>query len=100
MASPRRFTSMSNSRQLWALSRTSHLETDEFLPALRCRADQDEHAFRVLLHSGLEVDAVGPHIDVAPGREVAPLPSHILGLPLGRETCNLPLSEYLRQRTG
>ena len=64
----------------------THLEADELLATLRGRADQDEHALGVVFHPGLEVDAVCPDINIAPGREVAGLPADVLGLPLGRET--------------
>ena len=63
----------------------AHLEADEFLPALGRRADQHQHALGLLLHAGLQVDAIGPDVDVAPGREIAPLPALVLGLPFGRE---------------
>src|SRR4051812_41618749 len=63
----------------------ANLETDELLPPLGRGADEDEHAFGVILHSGLQVDAISPDVEVAPGREVAPLPTLILGLPFGRE---------------
>ena len=63
----------------------TNLRRDELLPVLGRGADEDEHAFGVILHSGLQVDAIGPDIEVTPGREVAPLPTLILGLPFGRE---------------
>jgi DDE family transposase len=38
-----------------------------------------------LSHPGLQVDAVGPDVDIAVRREIAPLPVLVLGLPFGRE---------------
>ena len=61
------------------------LEADEFLLALGCRADQHQHAFGILFHSGLQVDPIGPHVHVSPRREVALLPSVIIRLPLRGE---------------
>ena len=43
------------------------LEADQFLLALRRGADQHEHALGLVLHPGLQVDAVGPDVDVAAG---------------------------------
>ena len=85
MARPRRFTSTSSSRQLWALSPYAHLEADQLLPALRRGADEDQHALSLVLHPGLQVDPVGPDVDVVSGRQVPPLPALVLGLPFGRE---------------
>jgi hypothetical protein len=53
--------SSSNSRQDWALSRT-----------LRRGTDDDQQALGIVLQAGLHGDAVGPEVDVALGREVAP----------------------------
>ena len=66
---------------LCALPHT-HLEADQFLPALGRRADQHQHALGLGLHACLQVDTVGPEIHVAPGRQVAPLPTRIIRLPL------------------
>ena len=44
--------------------------------------ENDQHTLGLRLHPGLEVDAVGPHVDVAPRREIAALPVVILLLPL------------------
>ena len=70
-----------------ALGALAHadLEADQFLPALRRGADQHQHALGLLLHPGLEVDAVGPDVDVAAGRQVARLPALVLGLPFARQ---------------
>ena len=61
------------------------LEPDEFLPALGRRANQHQHALGMLLHPGVQVDAIRPDVEVAPCREVAPLPMFVLGLPFGRQ---------------
>ena len=61
------------------------LEADELLLPLRRRADHDEHALRGGLHPGLEIDAVGPEVDIAAGGEIAALPAVVLRLPPGRE---------------
>ena len=58
------------------------LEADQFLPALRRRPDQHQHALGLRLHPRLQVDAVRPDVDVAPRRQVAPLPARVVGLPL------------------
>ena len=42
-------------------------ETDQFLLAFRRRADDDQDALRLFLEPGLQMDAVGPAIDVALG---------------------------------
>jgi hypothetical protein len=39
----------------------------------------------MVCHARLQVHAVGPHVDVAPGRQVARLPALVLVLPRGRE---------------
>ena len=61
------------------------LKPDQFLPAFRRGSDEDQHALGLLLHPGLQVDPVGPDVDVAPGRQVPLLPAIVFGLPLGRE---------------
>src|SRR5215469_3173002 len=42
-------------------------ETDQFLLAFRRCADDDQDALRLFLEPGLQMDAVGPAIDVALG---------------------------------
>src|ERR1700752_626909 len=61
-----------------ALCALSHsgLEADEFLLALGCCAEQQQHAF-----GSLQVDPVRPHIHVSPRREVALLPGVVIRLP-------------------
>ena len=54
------------------------LEAEQFLFTFRRGADHHQHALGGGLHAGLEVDAVGPDIDVAPGRQVPPLPARIV----------------------
>ena len=83
----------------------AHLEADQFLAALRRRADQHQDTFAVILHPGLQINAIGPEIDVAPRRQVTSLPTLVLGLPVGRQACNHPrrqvrrvLAEQRRQR--
>ena len=60
------------------------VETDEFFLALRCGADHDEDALRPGLHPGLEVNPIGPDVDIAARREIAALPALVLLIPLGR----------------
>jgi site-specific DNA recombinase len=57
------------------------LEAEQFLPALRRRPDEHQHAFSLRLHPRLQIDAVRPEIDVPPGRQVAPLPAPVVRLP-------------------
>src|SRR5690348_7843381 len=40
-------------------------EADKLLPAFRRRADDDQDALCLLLEPGLQMDAVGPAVDVA-----------------------------------
>src|SRR3712207_7396969 len=49
-------------------------EADQLLSALRGGADQHQHALGLRLHPRLQVDPVGPDIDVVPRREVPPPP--------------------------
>ena len=46
-------------------------QADQFLLALRRRADDHEQALRIILKPGLDVDAVDPEVDVAFGGQVA-----------------------------
>src|SRR5947209_5503367 len=57
------------------------LDGQQLLPAAGVGADQHQQALPLVLEPGREVDAVGPEIDVAPGREVAALPARVLLLP-------------------
>ena len=54
------------------------LEAEQFLLAFRRGADHHQHAVGHRLHAGLEVDAIGPDIDVAPGRQVTLLPARVI----------------------
>ena len=42
-------------------------EADELFLALRRRANDDEDALDIVLQAGLQMNAVGPHVDVALG---------------------------------
>ncbi len=46
-------------------------------------ADDHQQALPVMIEAGLEVDAVGPEIDIAPGREIPPLPPLVIFRPGG-----------------
>ena len=81
IASPRRFRSSSRSRQDCALSRIAVGEADQLLLALWRGADDDQHALRVVLEPGLQMDAVGPEVDVALGGEIALAPARVLVAP-------------------
>src|SRR5262245_9660675 len=75
MASPRRLRSSSRSRQCAALSRAPSVKpTSSLLPS----ADQHQDALLRVLQARFQVDAVGPHIDVALGGEIAPGPGRVL----------------------
>src|SRR5215467_4326254 len=63
---PRRFKSSNRSRHDCELSHAIG-ETDQFLLAFWRRADDDQDALCMLLEPGLQMDAVGPAIDVALG---------------------------------
>src|SRR4051812_16949257 len=71
-SSPRRFRSSSRSRQSCALSRAPSVKLDQFLAAFRRRADQHQDALLFVLEAGFEMDAVGPDVDVALRRQIAP----------------------------
>ena len=47
------------------------LEADKFLLALGCGADQNQHAFGMVFHPGLQIDPVRPHIDIVACRNTA-----------------------------
>ena len=53
-------------------------EADQLLLALWRRADDDQDALRGVLEPGLQMDAVGPEVDVALGREIALAPALVL----------------------
>ena len=56
-------------------------EADEFLFALRGGTDDDQQALRIVLQTGLHVDAISPEVDVAFGREIALAPAQVLVRP-------------------
>ena len=65
-SSPRRFRSSNRSRQSCALSRAPSVKPDQFLAAFRRRADQQQDALLFVFEACLEMDAIGPDVDVAP----------------------------------
>src|SRR5258706_10806897 len=54
-------------------------EAEQLLLALRCRADYDQDALFDVFETGLQVNAVGPYVDVALGRQIALPPVLVLG---------------------
>jgi hypothetical protein len=66
----------------------AYLEAEQLLLALGRCPDQHQHALGLRLHAGLQVDAIGPDVDVAPGRQIAPLPTGVICLPLAAEPRN------------
>src|SRR5882724_8528310 len=77
-ARPRFFKSSSSSRQSCALSRAPSVKAEQLLPALRRRADDDQDALLGVFKTGLQLNAVGPHIDVVLGRQIALPPVLVL----------------------
>jgi hypothetical protein len=69
---------------LGALSKTI-LDRQQLLPALGVGADENQDALPIMLEPRREIDAVGPEIDIASGREVTRLPVLVLVLPSGRQ---------------
>ena len=53
-------------------------KAEQLLPALRRRADDDQDALLGVFETGLQVNAVGPHIDGALGRQIALPPVLVL----------------------
>src|SRR5271156_4945447 len=53
-------------------------EADQFLAAFRRRTDQHEDALLLVFEARLEMDAIGPDIDIALRRQIAPLPWGVL----------------------
>src|SRR6202030_1902393 len=56
-------------------------EAAKRLPPFRRRADDDQDALRLLLEPRLQMDAVGPEVEVALGRQIALLPARVLLAP-------------------
>ena len=48
---------------------------------LRRRADDDQQALRIVLEPGLHMDAVGPEVDIVPGRQIPLQPVRVLVRP-------------------
>jgi hypothetical protein len=57
------------------------LDGQQLLAAVLVGADEDQDALAVVVEARREVDPVGPDVDVAPVREIAPLPALVLLLP-------------------
>src|SRR5437868_9122942 len=72
-----RFFKSSSSSILRALARAVG-KAEQLLPALRRRADDDQDALLGVFKTGLQVNAVGPHIDVVLGRQIALPPVLVL----------------------
>jgi hypothetical protein len=45
--------------------------TVALIPGRSRRSTEHQHAFGMILHPDLKVDAIGPNIDVVPNREIA-----------------------------
>ena len=58
---------------------------DQLLGAVRAHALDDQHAGLRLRRADPQVDAVGPHVDVVRGRQVALAECLVIGLPLRRQ---------------
>src|ERR1700682_3035676 len=56
-------------------------EADQFLAAFRRRADQHQDALLFVFQACLEMDAIGPDVDVALRRQIAPLPRGVFVKP-------------------
>jgi hypothetical protein len=52
-------------------------QTDQLLLALGRGADDEQQALRTVLEPGLHMDAVGPEVDIALGREIALAPARM-----------------------
>src|SRR5258707_11033282 len=53
-------------------------EADQFLAAFRRRTDQHQDALLFVFEARLEMDAIGPDVDVALRRQIALLPGGVL----------------------
>ena len=77
-AKPRFCKSSSSSRQSWALSRAPSVKpSSSFLPSGVAPMITRMHCL-VVFKTGLQVNAVGPHVDVALGRQIALPPMLVL----------------------
>src|SRR5712675_211642 len=82
-------------------------EADQFLAAFRRRADQHQDALLFVFEACLEMDAIGPDVDVALGRQIALLPRGVLVEPAvlqsadgGCRQSGSILAKQRRQRLG
>src|SRR6056297_3208813 len=64
----------------------ANLEAYELLLPFRRGPENDQYALGLGLHPGLQIDAVGPDIDIPPRREITALPAIIFLLPVSRQT--------------
>jgi hypothetical protein len=64
------------------------LDREQLLAPVGVGADEDQDALPVVVEPRREVDAVGPDVDVAPGREVTTLPALMLLLPAGHQAAH------------
>jgi hypothetical protein len=78
-------------------------EADQFLAAFRRRADQHEDALLFVFKARLEMDAIGPDVDVALRRQIALLPRGVLVEPAVLQAadggCREPGSILAEQRS-
>lgn len=58
------------------------LEAHKLLSAFGRGAENNQNTLGLGLHPGLQIDAIGPDIDIPPGREIAALPGVKILLPL------------------
>src|SRR6185369_2923216 len=63
-------------------------EAEQLLFALRRRTDDDQDALLGVFKTGLQVNAVGPHVDVALGRQIALPPMLVLVEPDLLQSCH------------
>src|SRR5712675_2374952 len=63
-------------------------EADQFLAAFRRRADQHQNALLFVFEACLEMDAIGPDVDVALRRQIAPLPRGVFVKPTVLQTAD------------
>jgi hypothetical protein len=82
-------------------------EADQLLAAVRPRADQHQDALLFVFEACLEMDAIGPYVDIALRRQIALLPRGVFGEPTVLQAadggCRQPgsvLAEQRRQRLG
>ena len=99
-SSPRRFRSSSRSRQSCALSRAPSVKPTSSLAAFRRRANQHQDALLFVFKACL--DAIGPDVDVALCRQIAPLPRGVFVKPTVLQAadggCRQPGSILAEQR--